>query len=120
MLFQGVAGKIPTASAPLTAYTHALVAGLTGNARVPNPQPPIATLSALLGTFEAAETATVSRTGTVGARNAARAALRSALKTEVATIQAAATPIRRTRRPSSRARCSGSASFRFVRRLLST
>jgi hypothetical protein len=86
-----IAGKIPTASAPLISYAHALIAALTGNAHVPNPAPPIATLSALLGTFETAETATVSRTkGTVGARNAARAALRSALKTEVATIQAAA------------------------------
>jgi hypothetical protein len=86
-----VTGQIPRASAPLISYTHALIAGLTGNAHIPNPQPPIATLSSLLNTFETAETATASRTkGTVGARNAARAALRSALKTEVATIQAAA------------------------------
>jgi len=86
-----VAGKIPTASAPLTAYTRGLIAGLTGNAHISNPQPPIVTLTSLLGTFEAAETATVSRTkGTVGTRNSARTALRSALKTEVATIQTAA------------------------------
>ena len=65
--------------------------GLTGNAHIPNPLPSIVTLTSLLGTFEAAETATVSRTkGTVGARNAARTALRSAIKTEVASIQAAA------------------------------
>ncbi len=86
-----VAGKIPTASAPLTAYTRGLIAGLTGNAHIPNPLPSIVTLTSLLGTFEAAETATVSRTkGTVGARNTARTALRSAIKTEVASIQAAA------------------------------
>ena len=86
-----VAGKIPTAAAPLTAYTRGLIAGLTGNLHISNPQPSIVTLTGLLGTFETAQTATVSRTnGTVGTRNAARTALRSALKTEVATIQAAA------------------------------
>jgi len=86
-----VAGKIPTASGPLTVYTRGLIAGLTGNLHISSPQPPIVTLTSLLTAFEAAETATISRTkGTVGTRNAARTALRSALKTEVATIQAAA------------------------------
>ena len=84
-------GKIPTSSAGLTAYTHGMIAALTNNVHISSPNPTIVTLTGLLGTFEAAETATVSRTkGTVGARNAARASLRSALKTELATIQAAA------------------------------
>ena len=83
--------SIPTTSKGLGPYAHALIAGLTGNAHVPNPSPPIATLSSLLATYEAAETATAARTkGTVGARNAARSALVSALKAEVATIQVAA------------------------------
>jgi hypothetical protein len=86
-----VAGKIPTASGPLTVYSRGLIAGLTGNLHISSPQPPIVTLTGLLTASEAAETATISRTkGTVGTRNAARTALRSALKTEVATIQAAA------------------------------
>jgi hypothetical protein len=83
--------KIPTKGQALITYTHALIAALTNNAHIQTPNPPITTLSGLLTTFETAEAATVSRTkGTVGTRNAAKAALVSAIRTEVATIQAAA------------------------------
>lgn len=86
-----VAARIPTAAQKLGAYSHALIAALTGNVHFPNPNPSVATLTDLLAKYEAAETATKSRTkGTVGVRNAARTALKSAIRTEVATIQQAA------------------------------
>jgi len=80
--------KIPTTAGGLTAYAHALIAGLTGNALVPNPNPSVTTLSDLLAKCETAETATKSRTaGTVGARNAARTALVTALRAVRAFVQ---------------------------------
>jgi len=80
--------KIPAADAALSTFTHALIASLTGNALVPNPNPSIATLTDLGTKFDAAQTATKTRTaGTVAVRNAARTALRVALSTEKATIQ---------------------------------
>jgi hypothetical protein len=83
-----VAGRIPESAPAAISYTHALIAALTGNVHVPSPNPPIATLSALLAKLEVAETATKARTkGTVEARNAAMGALRSALQAEKATIQ---------------------------------
>jgi hypothetical protein len=85
------AANVPTTSTGLITYTHALIAGLTGNAHIPNSAALVTTLSGLLPTYETAQAATVSRTqGTVGARNAARAALRSAIRATVASIQQAA------------------------------
>jgi hypothetical protein len=73
--------KIPTTAGGLTSYAHALIAGLTGNALVPNPNPSVATLTDLLGKYETAETATKARTaGTIGARNTAKAALIQGLR----------------------------------------
>jgi hypothetical protein len=85
------AANMPTTSAGLITYTHALIAGLTGNAHIPSAAALVTTLAGLLTPYEAAEAATVSRTkGTVGARNAARTALRSAIRSTVADIQQAA------------------------------
>ncbi len=86
-----IAGRIPTSAPAAISYTHALVAALTGNAHVTTPNPPLATLTALVNKLEAAETATKTRAkGTVEARNAAMSALKSALEAERATIQVAA------------------------------
>src|ERR1700693_3076834 len=86
-----VAGKIPAAAPALTSYTHALIAALTGNVHVPNPNPSVATLTDLLTKFEIAETATKAGTkGTIGTRNAARTALRSALRAIKGCVQQAA------------------------------
>ena len=86
-----IAAHIPASPSRLVTFTHALIAALTGNVHVPSPNPPIATLVDLASKLETAETATKTRAaGTVAARNAAKVALVSALKTEVATIQAIA------------------------------
>ena len=83
-----ISGRIPTAAPSAISYTHALIAALTGNAHVTNPNPPLATLTDLVTKLEAAETATKTRAkGTIEARNAAMSALKSALEAERATIQ---------------------------------
>ncbi len=83
-----VVAKLPAADAALSTFAHALVASLTGNALVPSPNPSIATLTDLVTKFDAAQTATKTRTaGTVAVRNAARSALRTALHTAKATVQ---------------------------------
>jgi hypothetical protein len=75
----------------LITYGHALIAALTGNVHVPNPNPSIPTLTGLLATYETTETATKTGTkGTVGARNAAKAALKSGIRAVVACVQQAA------------------------------
>jgi hypothetical protein len=80
--------KLPGTHSALSAFTHALIASLTGNALVPSPSPPIATLTSLVTKLDAAQTATKTRAaGTVAVRNAAGAALRVALHAETATIQ---------------------------------
>jgi len=77
--------KTPTAR---STYTHALIAAMTGNALIPNPNPSLATLTTLVTALDNAETATKTRTpGTVAARNAAFAALGVALHTTQATVQ---------------------------------
>ena len=83
--------KMPTTGQGLLTYGRALLAALTGNAHVPNPSPPLTTLTGLLATYETAETATRTRAaGTVGTRNVARTALKSCIKALVACVQQAA------------------------------
>jgi hypothetical protein len=83
-----VAAKIPSGDPALSAYAHAILAALAGNALVPNPNPSIATLTDLVTKFDAAQTATKTRApGSVAARNAARGALRIGLHTLAATVQ---------------------------------
>lgn len=86
-----VAGKIPTTTRDLGPFAHALIAGLTGNGRIPNPSPSVATLTDLTTKYEVAQNATTTRApGTVGARNAAKVLLRSALRGTVSCVQQAA------------------------------
>jgi hypothetical protein len=86
-----IAAHLPTSAPGLVTFTHALIAALTGNPHVPTPNPPLSTLLDLVTKLETAQTATKSRTaGTVGARNSAKGALISAVRTEIATIQALA------------------------------
>ena len=85
------AANMPTTGHGLITYTHALIAALTGNVHVTNPNPSVPTLTGLLSTFETTEAATMTRTkGTVGARNAAKAALKSGIRAIVACVQLAA------------------------------
>jgi hypothetical protein len=80
--------KFPKNAPGMSAFTHALIAAMSGNALIPNPNPSIATLTTLVTTVDTTETATKTRTkGTVAARNAALAALEVALHATKANIQ---------------------------------
>jgi hypothetical protein len=81
--------KFPKSATGMSTFTHALIAAMTGNALVPNPNPSIPTLTTLVTTVDTTETATKTRTkGTVAARNAALAALLDvALHATTANIQ---------------------------------
>ena len=83
-----VAGRIPTTVKGLGTYARALIAGLTGNPWIKNPNPSIATLTDLTEKFETAQTATKTGTkGTVGVRNATRTALVSGCRAGISCVQ---------------------------------
>jgi hypothetical protein len=83
-----VAIKLPLPVPALIKTVQAIIAALTGNAHFPNPNPPLATLSAALAALVAAETATETRAkGTIATRNAARAQLLSDIQAAKANVQ---------------------------------
>ena len=83
--------KLPTTGQGLTTFCHALLAGLTGNAHVPNPNPSLAVFTDLATKYDTAQTATKTRAaGTVGVRNAAKTALKAGIRGIVASVQLAA------------------------------
>ena len=83
--------KLPTTGQGLTTFCHALLAGLTGNAHVPNPNPSLAVFTDLATKYDTAQTATKTRAaGTVGVRNAAKTALKAGIRATVASVQQAA------------------------------
>jgi hypothetical protein len=68
--------KLPTKSAALTAYAQQIVTAMTGNPAFPSPTPTLATLTAATSEFQAAESATLTRTkGAAATRNEKRTAL---------------------------------------------
>jgi hypothetical protein len=79
---------LPTKVPDLIQTAKAIIAAAKGNPAVPNPNPPLAKLRALIVALDKAETATATRTiGTVPARDEARAALRQALNAFKAHVQ---------------------------------
>jgi hypothetical protein len=83
-----VALKLPTPVPKLIKVAQAIIAAQTGNAHIPAPNPPLATLTAALDALVTAETATKTRAaGTVAARNVARTNLLSVLEATKASVQ---------------------------------
>jgi hypothetical protein len=80
--------KLPTRVTDFVKFAQAVLAAMTGNTHFPNPSPTLAAVTALITALANAETATQTRAkGTVPARNAARAALLTALHQLKAYVQ---------------------------------
>ncbi len=80
--------KMPARKALVSAYATSVVNAMTGNASFPNPTPPLATLSADLAAYEAAEAAAVTRVkGAAVTRNEKYAALHADLGHLLAYVQ---------------------------------
>ena len=80
--------KLPLSVPQLIKMAQAIIAALTGNNYIPNPNPPLATLNAALGKLVADEAATKSRAaGTVATRNVSRSTLLSLLHASKANVQ---------------------------------
>jgi len=72
--------KMPARKSGVAAFAHSVINAMTGNASFPNPTPPLATVSADLAAYEAAEAQAVTRVkGAVVTRNAKYAALHADL-----------------------------------------
>ena len=83
-----VALKLPLPVPQLIKVAQAIIAALTNNPRVPNPNPTHAALTTALDALVSAEAATKTRTaGTVAARNVARTNLLSLLHATRANVQ---------------------------------
>jgi hypothetical protein len=73
--------NLPLPVPELIKAARAIIAALTGNAHLPDPNPSIATLAASVTALDTAETATQTRAhGTVAVRNAARSTLLADLR----------------------------------------
>ena len=83
--------KIPTRKSNVASFATSVINALTGNASIPNPSPPLATISADLAAYEAAEAQVVTRVkGAAVTRNAKYTVLRSDLGHLMASVQQAA------------------------------
>ncbi len=83
-----VALKLPLPVPQLIKVAQAIIAALTNNPHVPNPNPPLPTLTSALDALVTAEAATKTRAaGTVAARNVARTNLLSLLHATKANVQ---------------------------------
>src|SRR5580704_685967 len=83
-----VALKLPVPVPQLIKVAQAILAALTGNPHVPNPNPSLATLTTALAALVTTEAATRTRAvGTVAARNVARTNLLSLLHATQASVQ---------------------------------
>jgi hypothetical protein len=80
--------KLPLSVPQLIKMAQAIIAALTNNLHIPNPNPPLATLTASLTKLVADEAATKTRAaGTVAARNVSRTSLLSLLHATKANVQ---------------------------------
>jgi hypothetical protein len=80
--------KLPLPVVELVKIGQSIVAAMIGNAFFPNPNPPLAQVTATINALDTAQTATKSRApGTVAARNAARTDVMVALRTLRAYVQ---------------------------------
>ncbi len=80
--------KLPKSSPALIVYAEGILKGMTGNANLPTPVPPLTALSGAIADLQQAETAALARTkGAVATRNAKRATLVSILQQEKAYVQ---------------------------------
>lgn len=83
-----VASKLPVRTSDLIRTGHAIIVAMSNNPHFPNPNPPLATLTASLTALDTAQTATKTRAqGTVAARNAARLQFISDLHAAKAYVQ---------------------------------
>jgi len=80
--------KLPPQVAELVKVGQSVVAAMTGNAFFPQPNPPLAQVTAAIDTLDTAQTATKSRApGSVAVRDGARTAVLLALRTLKAYVQ---------------------------------
>jgi hypothetical protein len=80
--------KLPLSVAELVKIGQSVVAAVAGNAFFPQPNPPIAQITAAINALDTAQTATKSRApGTVATRDAARTTLLVGLRTLKAYVQ---------------------------------
>lgn len=83
-----IALKLPLPVPQLIKVAQAIIAALTNNPRIPNPNPPLSALNGALAALVTTETATKTRAaGTVAARNVARTNLLSLLHATKANVQ---------------------------------
>jgi hypothetical protein len=83
-----VALKLPLPVPKLIKVAQAIIAALTGNPHIPNPNPTVPALTTALDTLVTTEAATKTRAvGTVPARNVARTNLLSLLQASKANVQ---------------------------------
>src|SRR5580700_11395280 len=80
--------RIPTRKANVGAFASSVVNSMTGNASFPNPNPPLATVSADLAAYEAAEASVVTRVkGSAVTRNEKYLTLHADLEHLMAYVQ---------------------------------
>ena len=80
--------NIPTRKSSVAAFAASVINAMTGNASIPNPTPPLATVSADLAAYEAAEAQVVTRVkGAAVTRNAKYTALRADLEHLMGSVQ---------------------------------
>src|SRR5579863_3979989 len=80
--------KIPTRKALVSAFATSIVNAMTGNASFPSPTPPLATVSADLAAYQAAEAAVITRVkGAAVTRNAKYLVLHADLDHLMAYVQ---------------------------------
>jgi hypothetical protein len=83
--------NIPTRKSNVAAFATSVINAMTGNALIPNPSPPLATVSADLAAYEAAEAQVLTRVkGAAVTRNAKYAVLHADLEHLMASVQQAA------------------------------
>jgi Fibronectin type III domain len=84
----GAVLKMPRQNKGIATFATSIVNAMTGNASFPSPTPPLATVTADIAAFEAAEAAVLSRTkGAAVARNEKLATLKVDLAHEMAYVQ---------------------------------
>jgi hypothetical protein len=80
--------RIPARKANVAAFATSIINAMTGNASFPNPTPPLATVSADLAAYEAAEAQVLTRVkGAAATRNVKYATLRTDLEHLMASVQ---------------------------------
>jgi hypothetical protein len=80
--------RIPTRKSGVGAFATSVINAMTGNASFPNPTPPLATVSADLAAYEAAEAQVLTRVkGAAATRNTKYAVLRTDLEHLMAGVQ---------------------------------